>query len=104
MLEVLLTICIDPAIDLPLQSPALNIRKHTKAEKNFSETQTKIQAVSDFLLTHSYLETRKRVIGKQCRPDQMSHNVASDHYVASDQGIHCLLTGFSIKNRIKVTN
>ena len=63
-----LTICIDPAIDLPLQSPALNIRKHTKAEKNFSETQTKIQAVSDFLLTHSYLETPKRVIGKQCRP------------------------------------
>ena len=25
------------------------------------------------------------------------------HYVASDQGLHCLLTGFSIKNRIKAT-
>ena len=23
--------------------------------------------------------------------------------VASDQGLHCLLTGFSIKNRIKLT-
>ena len=49
-------------------------------------------------LTHSYLETRKMVIDKQCRPDQMPHNVASD------QGLHCRLTGFSIKNRIKVTN
>ena len=28
-------------------------------------------------------------------PDQMPHNVASD------QGLHCLLTGFTIKNRIK---
>ena len=25
------------------------------------------------------------------------------HNVASDQGLHCLLTGFSIKNGIKVT-
>ena len=25
------------------------------------------------------------------------------HYVASDPGLHCLLLGFSIKNRIKVT-
>ena len=25
------------------------------------------------------------------------------HKVAHDQGLHCLLTGFSIKNRIKVT-
>ena len=48
-------------------------------------------------LTHSYLETCKRVIGKQCRLDQMPHNKASD------QGLHCLLTGFSIQNRIKVT-
>ena len=31
-------------------------------------------------------------------PDQMPHNVASD------QGLHCLLTGFSIKNEIKATN
>ena len=30
-------------------------------------------------------------------PDQMPHNVASD------QGLQCLLLGFSIKNRIKAT-
>ena len=30
-------------------------------------------------------------------PDQMPHDVAAD------QGLHCLLTRFSIKNRIKVT-
>ena len=30
-------------------------------------------------------------------PDQMPHNVASD------QALQCLLRGFSIKNRIKVT-
>ena len=35
----------------------------------------------------------KRVKGKHCRP-------RSD---ASDQGLQCLLTGFSIKNRIKAT-
>ena len=29
--------------------------------------------------------------------DQMPHNVASD------QGLYCLLTGFFIKNRVKVT-
>ena len=47
---------------------------------------------------HSYLETCKRVIGKQCRPiDQMLH------YVASDQGLHYLQTGFSSKKRIKAT-
>ena len=42
------------------------------------------------VLTHSYLDARKRVIGKQCRPrsDAIS--------VASDQALHCLLTGFSI--------
>ena len=28
---------------------------------------------------------------------------ALPHNVASDQGLHCLLTGFSIKNRIKAT-
>ena len=49
------------------------------------------------VLTHYYLETLKRVIGK-CRPDQMPL------IVATDQGQNCLLTGFSIKNRIKVTN
>ena len=31
-------------------------------------------------------------------PDLMPHNVASN------QGLHCLLTGFSIKNRIKPQN
>ena len=30
-------------------------------------------------------------------PDQTPHNVASD------QDLHCLLTGFSIKNKINVT-
>ena len=39
-------------------------------------------------LTCSYLETRKRVIGKQYRADQRPH------YVTFDQGLHCLLTGF----------
>ena len=42
-------------------------------------------------IIHYYLETRQRVIGKQCRP-------RSD---ASYQDLHCLLTGFSIKSRIK---
>ena len=46
---------------------------------------------------HFYLETRKRVIGKQCRP-------RSDATVASDQDLHCLLTGISIKNKIKAIN
>ena len=49
------------------------------------------------LLTHSYLETSKWILGKRADPDQMPH------HVASDQGLHCLLTGFSIKIRIKVT-
>ena len=48
-------------------------------------------------LTHSYLETFNRVIGNSADPNQMPHNVASD------QGLHCLLTGFSIKDKIKVT-
>ena len=47
--------------------------------------------------THFYLETRKRVIGKQRTPD------LTPHHVASDQDLHCLLTGFLIKNRIQVT-
>ena len=44
--------------------------------------------------------TWKPVKGSQANsadPDQMPHNVASD------QGLHCLLTGFSIKSRTKVT-
>ena len=35
-------------------------------------------------LTHYSQETRKRVIGKQCRPDQMPQNMVSD------QGLRCL--------------
>ena len=46
-----------------------------------------------YTLTHSYWETCKGVIGS-VDPDQMPH------HVASDKGLHCLLTGFSIKNRI----
>ena len=48
-------------------------------------------------LTHSYQETHKRVIGNSADPDQMPHNVTSD------QDLYCLLTGFSIKKRIKAT-
>ena len=47
-------------------------------------------------LSHCYLETCKRVIGKQSRP-------RSDARVASDQHLHCLLTGYSTKNRMKAT-
>ena len=36
-------------------------------------------------------ETRERVIGIE------------SHYMTSDLALHCLLTGFSIKNRIKET-
>ena len=39
-------------------------------------------------LTHSYLEARKTVIGKHADLDQ------TPHHVASDKGLHCLLTGF----------
>ena len=42
-------------------------------------------------------ETRKGSNANSADPDQMPHNVASD------QGLHGLLTGFSIKNRIKAT-
>ena len=48
-------------------------------------------------ITLSYPETRKRVISNTADPDQ------TPHHVASDQRIQCLLTGFSIKNRIKAT-
>ena len=40
---------------------------------------------------------KKCTLANSADPDQMPHNVASD------QGLHCLLKGFSIKNRIKVT-
>ena len=46
-------------------------------------------------LVHYYLETRKRVIANSADQDQMPH------YVASDLGLHCFLTGFSVKSRIK---
>ena len=49
-------------------------------------------------LTHSYLETRKRVIANSADPDQTPQNVASD------QGLQCLLIGFYINFRIKTTN
>ena len=39
---------------------------------------------NSILLTHLSLETPKKVFGKQCRPDQMLQNGASD------QGLHCL--------------
>ena len=49
------------------------------------------------LLIHSSMETRKRIIDKQCRLRSKPHNVVSD------QGLQCLLTRFSIKYRIKET-
>ena len=39
-------------------------------------------------------------MGKKCRPI----SDAISYHVASDQDLYCLLTGFSIKNRIKATN
>ena len=54
---------------------------------------------SMFFLTHSNLEW-KSVKGSEANsadPDQMPHNVASD------QDLHCLITGLSIRNRIKAT-
>ena len=42
-----------------------------------------------------YLASHKRDIGKQNRPDQTCS-------VASDQGLHSLLTGNDIRNRIKM--
>ena len=38
---------------------------------------------------------KRSTLANNADPDQMPHNVASD------QGLLCLLTGFSIKNRIK---
>ena len=55
---------------------------------NFSEFSRSIYAwPADFIAT----------LVNSADPDQMPH------HVASDQGLHCLLTGFSIKNRINVT-
>ena len=49
------------------------------------------------LLTHSYRKPVKGSLANSVDPDQ------TPHHVASDQGLQCLLTGFSIKNRIKPT-
>ena len=43
------------------------------------------------LLTHSHLGTHKGSKANSAEPDQTPHTVASD------QGLHCLLTGFSIR-------
>ena len=40
---------------------------------------------------------KKDTLANSAGPDQTPHNVASD------QGLHCLLTGLSITNRTKVT-
>ena len=47
-------------------------------------------------LTHILLASHFWGIGKQCRPRQTPQNTASD------QGLHCFLTGISIKNMIKM--
>ena len=45
-----------------------------------------------YYLTHTVsLASHLWDIGKQCRPN-----------AASDQGLHCLLTGISIRNKIKM--
>ena len=41
-------------------------------------------------------DPKRDTLANSADPDQMPHNVASD------QVLQCLLTGFSIKNRIKV--
>lgn len=43
------------------------------------------------ILTNSYLEIRKWVIDKQCRPGQTPPNVESDH------GLQCLLRGSCVR-------
>ena len=40
---------------------------------------------------------RKRVLGISADPDQTPHKVASD------EGLHCSLTGFIVKHRTKAT-
>ena len=40
---------------------------------------------------------KRGTLANSADPDQMPHDVASD------QGLHCLLTGFFIKNKIKAT-
>ena len=50
------------------------------------------------LLTHFTRKPVKGPLANSADPDQMPHNVASD------QGLHCLLTGFSVENGIKAKN
>ena len=57
----------------------------------------KIVTVYLHTFTHSSLEIRKRSKANSADPDQTPHNVASD------LGLQCLLTGFSITNRIQAT-
>ena len=49
-------------------------------------------------LTHISLASHFWDLSKQCKPrlDKTPQNLASD------QGLHCLLTGISIRNRIKM--
>ena len=49
------------------------------------------------MLTHSYLKPVKGSEANSAVLDQMPHDVASD------QGLQCLLTRFSINNRMKMT-
>ena len=44
-----------------------------------------------YVSTHSYMETHKRVKGKQCKPRS---DATQCHYVAFDQGLHHLPTDF----------
>ena len=49
---------------------------------------------SNICINPFYLETRKRVIAK----------VQTSHNVEPDQGLHCLLTGFSFENKSNTIN
>ena len=49
-------------------------------------------------LTYFTWKSVRGSLANSADPDQTSHNVASD------QSLYCLLTGFSIKNRIKRQN
>ena len=57
-------------------------------EQNFMDKSVKLALVLTW-------KPVKGSLADTADPDQMPHNVASD------QGLQCLLTGFSIKNRIK---
>ena len=47
-------------------------------------------------LTHLWLASHFWDLSKQCRPDQMPQNAASD------LSLHCLLTGISVSNKMKM--